>query len=474
MRRFLESVLRPLPCRRCIIEFQAVRFSQNLQILLLGCFGYPPVCFACLVRQVSKEAVATLSRMARSVELALLSPPARAPFTRRRTLSLEDGEWTSVAPPQNLSSRGGSESDYNNRWEDIDDVSSARSTSNSSNGSGSGSFSSTTGAGLPTNNWSSTVPLPRLALLSGLTTMRLAVSLAGVRARVPAKGLIDHSGRTGANFNGAAAMPSSASATASVSTATATGASPPPKTALSGPDNLRERARMVRARRCIRRVARQLVERIHPAATSAGYRQACRLFRDEMVALGFDHASVTEVLKALLEMTAKLRDPDTVLGDAERVEQEDDQSNFVEKTDEHEEKKGEEEDEESPFWISPPPTGTPSAAAADGRTAPGRAAALGAAANRMPDAAIDGAIPGERDDARELEEAGMAVLLDRARPSPQSAAVVDEDDAGDGVDEGESLLDIATVEVGRLEKLFGGSVQKRRRPCAPPQAVTTH
>ena len=70
-----------------------------------------------------------------------------------------------------------------------------------------GSSRGTTAAASKTvgsNDWSSAVPLPRLALLSGLTTLRLNVSLAGIHARVTSVGLspgrIDrgnHRGRLG-------------------------------------------------------------------------------------------------------------------------------------------------------------------------------------------------------------------------------------------------------------------------------------
>lgn len=185
-----------------------------------------------------------------------------------------------MTPPHALSPPwgGGSERGGNaggSRWEEYDT-------------SFSGSADSSTGREASraevSNNWSAAVPLPRLALLSGLTALRLNVSLAGVQARVRSRGLVGEGGGSGG-----------ADSADSVKDRPAGGSY--------------QNARKERARRCIRRVARQLVERIHPAAASPGFRQACRLFRDEMGALGYDAIVLTRVLQALLNTSSRLRDP---------------------------------------------------------------------------------------------------------------------------------------------------------------------
>ncbi|CAM9545073.1 unnamed protein product, partial [Sphacelaria rigidula] len=67
-------------------------------------------------------------------------------------------------------------------------------------------------------------------------------------------------------------------------------------------------ARRKRARRCVRRVVKQLVGRTHPAVDSPGFGQACRLFRDEMAAMGYDSATSDGILRALIETNEGIRD----------------------------------------------------------------------------------------------------------------------------------------------------------------------
>lgn len=225
---------------------------------------------AILLEQVSKEATVAVSQLARSLQLVMspsVSPPwsfARAPPSRAPSppsSGRQDSDIISVREQ-------GTERSYGERSTD-----------------------SAERPGDP-NDWSSVIPLPRLALLSGLVSLRLDVSLAGVQARVPVRGFSpDELGWRGRR-DGAAAD-----------------ASPPfepPRDAAHAGRNL---SRGARARRCVRRVARQLVERIHPVGASPGYRQACRLFRDEMVAMGYGKAVSAAVLRALAETMARLRDP---------------------------------------------------------------------------------------------------------------------------------------------------------------------
>lgn len=292
----------------------------------------------------------------------------------------------SIAQPRILSPPWGAESNNtddtsNQRWR-LDQAS-----------PGSTATSATAGPGV-VNNWSTAIPLPRLALLSGLTTLRLNVSLAGVQARVPSRGLLDSDhddDDTGgiddgtSEGNTAGNGPSSHEAHLSAS---------PRKAGAHRSGSARDE----RARRCIRRVARQLVDRIHPAATSAGYRQACRLFRDEMEALGYDRSVLDGVVQALLDSAARIRGP---AGHDSSV------------------KDGQEAVQSHP--------GVP------------QSPSLGAAAGLQQETT---AFPQERDDVRELIEAGMAALP--SLPVSESGGAC----SGDaGVNQEPLLLDIASVEV---------------------------
>lgn len=294
----------------------------------------------------------------------------------------------SIAQPRILSPPWGVESkntdDMSNRRCGADQATSPRSTVSTA----------AAGPGV-VNNWSTAIPLPRLALLSGLTTLRLNVSLAGVQARIPSTGLLDNdlndddNGGVGdgtSEGNPAKNGPSSHEASPSAS---------PRKAGAHGSSS----ARAERACRCIRRVARQLVDRIHPAATSAGYQQACRLFRDEMGALGYDRSVLNGVVQALLECTARIRGPAGHDSSA---------------------KDGQEAFQPHPGMPQSPP--------------------LGAAAGLQHETT---ALPEERDDVRELVEAGMAALP--SLPAFESGGAC----GGDaGVDQQPLLLDIASVEVG--------------------------
>lgn len=215
--------------------------------------------------------------------------------------------------------------------------------------------------------------------------MRLNVSLAGVQAKVLSRGVLDHEGRDAEGDIAGTVPPFKGSAT-----------------------TRRVRLRAERVRRCIRRVAKQLVERIHPAAMSAGYRQACSLFRDEMGALGYDQSALDDVFQSLLETAAKIRDlPGHDEGDQE-----------------------EKEEAQSPSAVPP----------------------SSASAQQQPETAAMPGTPGgdaaemseERADVRELVRAGMAVLA--TLPVP--------DDSGGGggngggtVGQERLLLDVASVEV---------------------------
>lgn len=293
----------------------------------------------------------------------------------------------SIAQPRILSPPWGVESENTNdtshrRW-GADQATSPRSTASST----------TAGPGV-VNNWSTAIPLPRLALLSGLTTLRLNVSLAGVQARIPSWGLLDNDDDHGNGVVEDGTSRGIAARNGPPSQEAPTSASPT-KAGAHGSSS----ARAERARRCIRRVARQLVDRIHPAAMSVGYRQACRLFRDEMGALGYDNRVLDGVVQALLDSTARIRNPaghDSSAKDRQEAFQ-----------------------SHSGMSQSPP---------------------LGAAAGLQQETT---ALPEELDDVRELVEAGMAAL-------PGFAASESGDGCGGnvGIDGEPLLLDIASVEVG--------------------------
>lgn len=343
---------------------------------------------------MSKEAVAAITLLTLSLKRAVSVPPAPSPPAFSRGLSREGLEDCIPAPqilpppwgvgPRDSATRRGRRGD--------------RATSPRSVASCATSATTGVGAGVA-NNWSGAVPLPRLALLSGLTTLRLNVSLAGVQARVLSRGLrdddVDPSSDDGQrNNNAEGPHPQGVAVTPS-----------------SAKDSRRHSsgARAERARRCVRRVARQLVERVHPAAASAGYRQACRLFRDEMGALGYDQGSLDGVVEALLKTTARIRDPAPAAGHEGSVK-------------------------EAAFFQYPASMPVQSGHTPQQETTmPGRVTVEEADA------------PGERADVRELVEAGMAVLSDPSVPAIGRSG----SGGGDGaVREEPVLLDIAAVEVG--------------------------
>lgn len=341
--------------------------------------------------------MAAITLLTLSLKRAVSVPPAPSPPAFSRDLSREGMEDCIPAPqifppPWGVGAEGNATRRGRRRG---DRAASPRSVASCAT-------SATTGAGAGVaNNWSGAVPLPRLALLSGLTTLRLNVSLAGVQARVLSRGLRndDDVGPSSSDYgqrnsNTEGAHPQGVGVT----------------TPSSAKDSRRHSgARAERARRCVRRVARQLVERVHPAAASTGYRQACRLFRDEMGALGYDQGSLDGVVEALLETTARIRDPA-----AAAVH--------------------EGSGKEATFFQYPAsmPGRSGQTQQQQETTMPGRAAVEEADA------------PGERADVRELVEAGMAVLSDASVPVKGGSG-----SGGDGaVGEEPVLLDIAAIEVG--------------------------
>lgn len=302
-----------------------------------------------------------------------------------------------IAPPRILSPPWGAESkstvDTSSRRWGADQATSPRSTADST----------TAGPGV-VNNWSTAIPLPRLALLSGLTTLRLNVSLAGVQARVPSTGLLHHDDAAVCNDddnkNGGVDDAASQGNTARNGPSSQE-ASPPASPRKAGGHSSNSSARAERARRCIRRVARQLLDRIHPAATSAGYRQACRLFRDEMGALGYDRAILDGVVQAVVDSAARARGPEGLDSSGK-----DGQEAF-----------------QPPSEMPPSPPR-------------GAAAGLQQETTVLPEER-------ERDGLRELVEAGMAALP--ALPVSESGAACG---GNAGVDQEPLLLDIVSVEVG--------------------------
>lgn len=336
--------------------------------------------------QVSKEAVAAVTHLTLSLKRAVASPPSPV---SSRTRSLSWGMEDSIAHPRVLSPPWGIQVESKNtidtsnrRW-GADQATSSRSTA-----------SSTTAAPGVVNNWSTAIPLPRLALLSGLTTLRLNVSLAGVQARIPSRGLIDIDDDDNGDVDDGISHGNTARNGPS-----AQEASPPASPRKSG-GHSSSSARAERARRCIRRVARQLVDRIHPAATSAGYQQACGLFRDEMGALGYDRSVLNGVVQALLDSAARIRG----LAGHDSSGGKDGQEAFQ---------------PHSGMPASPP---------------------LGAAAGLQQETTT---LPEERDDVRELVEAGMAALP--SMPVSESGGACG---GNAGVGQKPLLLDIASVEVG--------------------------
>ncbi|CAM9342627.1 unnamed protein product, partial [Hapterophycus canaliculatus] len=329
--------------------------------------------------EVSKEAVAAVTRLTLSLKRAIASPPPSPSYSRTRNLSWEVEEL--VSPPRILSPPWEADPENRARRWGAGQATSPRSVTSSSY------RSAMLTAGV-TNNWSSSIPLPRLALLSGLTTLRLNVSLAGVQAKVLSRGLLDSDSGDGEGDIVDTGPPPEESATIR-----------------------RVRLRAERAHRCIRRVAKQLVERIHPAATSAGYHQACRLFCDEMGALGYDQSALDDVVQTLLETAAKIRDlPGHDEGDEDR--------------------------KENPQFPSAMPP--PSASAPQQPETPAMRGKPGGGVAEM---------SGERADVRELVEAGIAAL--------PTLSVSDFGDAGGDDDSGgvgheQLVLDIASVEASGL------------------------
>lgn len=347
-----------------------------LKLLVQNCSLQPSV-----VRlQVSKEAVAAITRLTLSLKRAVASPP---PPVSSRTRSYSWEMEDCIAPPRILSPPWGAQVESentdgtDNRGWGANRPTSPRSTASSA----------TAGPGV-VKNWSNAIPLPRLALLSGLTTLRLNVSLAGVQARVSSRGLLDDDdaendgagdvddGAVGVDVDDGIGRGNTARNGSSSKEAS------PPVSPRKVGGHSGGSTRIERTRRCIQRIARQLVDRIHPAATSAGYLQACRLFRDEMGALGYDRSVLDGVVQALLDSTARIRGPaghDRSWRDGQEAPQ------------------------------SPIQEGTTT-------------------------------LPEERDDVRELIQAGMAALP-KSPLSPSGGAYA-------GVDHEPLLLDIASVEVG--------------------------
>lgn len=323
------------------------------------------------------------ARLAWSLERAVAPPPPLS-LERIRNLAVETGDdnLAGVISPRVLSPPWDGSADNGSTRSDRGGT--GRGTTHTSASSAESSTASRTGV---VNNWSKEVPLPRLALLSGRTSLRLNVAMAGVQVRLSSRGLLGVGGVAGAR-QGSSSGTEKPGATL--------------ENAFSSPKKSGESDRTRKARRCIRRIARQLVERIHPASASAGYQQACRLFRDEMGALGYDQSALTVVIKALVETTARTRDPEGQDGSGDGREG---------------------------FLFSPPPS--PPAAAGQQE----------AAASETPGGAT---LPGELDETRELVDAGMAVL-------PKLPVSLDGDGGGGkgGGEAGEEklLLDIASVEV---------------------------
>lgn len=332
--------------------------------------------------QVSKETVAAVTHLALSLKRALASPQTpMSPRTQGLSWEVED----SIAPPRILSPPWGVESqntvDTTNRRWGADQAISPRSTASTA----------TANPGV-VNNWSTAIPLPRLALLSALTTLRLNVSLAGVQARISSRGLLDYDVDEIGDVDNA---PSVGNAARNGPSSQKESSSAYPRKAGGRNGN----ARAERARRCIRRVARQLVDRIHPATTSAGYRQACRLFRDEMGALGYDRSVLNGVVQALVDSAASIRVP---------------AGHDNSGKDEHE-------------AFQPHPGIPPSPP-------------LAATAGIQQESAT---LPEERADVRELVEAGMATLL--SLPLSESGGACG---SNTGVGQEPLVLDIVSVEVG--------------------------
>lgn len=321
------------------------------------------------------------------------------PRARRCSWETDDSDWARIPPPPISQPPWGGQdvigidSDHRVVSEEPDQ---SNKETNRSNGWSGESY-----------NWASAIPLPRLALLSGLTALRLNVSLAGVYVRVPSKGLrgdVDDQAREkghGEQFDNHE--------------------SPSVKASPVGGQRC---SRMQRVRRCVRRMARQLVERIHPVGASPGYRQASRLFRDEMSAMGYDQTTLGAVLQALAETSASLRD--SVRQDESK----------------------DENTSPSLSVLSPSDDG------------PVRSTA------EMPDGPSTNE---ERDDVRELVEAGMS-LIDKEPRTDHNGSDSNNNNLGDP-----ALLDVFSIEVGSIVNVREVETHgKVERPSRVTQGCLVH
>lgn len=342
------------------------------------------------------------ARLVQSLERAVSSPPPRlTALAGSPSRGTGDVKWAQISAPTISSpswKRGLDKRCVKARSSKIWEYDQAASSGSASACSSSSSVSSANAQMAVPSNWSSAVPLPRLALLSGLTTLRLNVSLDGVQARVSSKGLLGDSSQ-GDDNNGKRHE-------AGFDQDPKKYSGRPRKTCHFPKKTCKSSARTERARRCIRRVARQLMERIHPASASVGYWQACRLFRDEMKLLAFKKNTQDDVLQALLEMTARLRDPAA----------------------------GQEENMHDNQAFSPPLPPPLNLGKDQG------------VAVEMPEMPNEVSMSGERDEVRHLVESGMVVL------SNAPAFDGGDDSANGGSDRQDDskqmVLDIVSVEVG--------------------------
>lgn len=330
-------------------------------------------------------------QLTRSLQRALLSPAhlkssgrQTSRWNRADSSDRGDGDWSKVPSPQQSAPPWGSSNEDSGSGDDH-----YRGLIGNDRRSRTGSNGGSPGWSGATNNWASAVPLPRLALLSGLTALRLNASLAGIHVRVPSKGIVGNGHGYG------------------LETLLEDRKGSPPSAQCPRGD-AQEDARRSRARRCIWRIARQLVERIHPAENSPGFRQACRLFRDEMTTIGFDQLAVGAVLKALAETNARIRDP-----------------------------AGQDEGKDEEVMPSPPP---PSTDVPEGMTC------------EPPGASVT--TPEDHEDVRELIEAAMQALSTRST-NVSSGGV-----GAGGVDP--LITDIISVEVGGGEETQGADDTVRR------------
>lgn len=341
---------------------------------MLNARGHSCLFVVAFYLQVSNEVTAAVSCLVRSLQESVCPP---RPCLREQ----REGPTGCHTPKQRLSDPESSR--LSSPWSggDQSDFDSEREHGTEHNFGGGCSSSDQESSG-ESNNWAGAIPLPRLALLSGLVSLRLNLSLAGVCARVPSNETLTA---------GACDEESGRSARDSVCDNRIS-----PLLTISQ-QGLRGNSRMARVLRCMRRIARQLVERIHSVGPSPGYRQACRLFRDEMMAMGYDEAVVGAVLKALAETTGKIRDP-------ARQQQE--------------------EDEDSGSSLPDAPRST--------RDVPSSTIPLHARTPNM---------EGERDDVGELMEVGMAFVQDT------SVAAVEDSNGSGSIREDALFIDVFSLEV---------------------------